>query len=67
MVQENIERYCENHGISISEFERKCKLGNGLVRKWRSGVASPTLKTLAKIEKATGVSAMTWMKKGGIK
>lgn len=65
-VLTNVETYCKKHGTNIKQFEKKCGLGNGTVRGWRLG-QMPTLRTLAKIERSTGISASTWLKKDGIR
>lgn len=62
---DNIMIYCEENGITVKEFERKCKLSNSLVSKWRSGVAKPSLATLYKIVSATGVDLNAWLVEGG--
>ena len=62
MVYENIVRYCEEHGISIAAFERMCGLGNAVVAAWKDE-HGPTLSSLLKIEKATGISISEWVRK----
>lgn len=62
MIIENILNYCEGERLSIKQFEEKCNLANGLVGKWKSGVAVPSMPTLNKIVKATGVGFDYWLK-----
>lgn len=50
--------YCEHEQISLSEFERRCGLGHGTVRKYKEG-HSPTIKTLQTISAKTGISMLT--------
>lgn len=58
----NIEKYCQKHGISISAFEKKCNIGNGVVGSWRDGNYEPSLKTINKISLATGIPVSEWVK-----
>lgn len=63
----NIEAYCRREGITEAEFERKCGLAKGSVCKWRNGtIGSPNLKSVAKIQTATGISQQRWMRERGI-
>lgn len=66
VVVENIERFCGDQGISVKEFERRCKLANNAVGKWRKGIASPSVRTLQKISEATMVPVENWIKENGI-
>lgn len=64
---ENILTYCGNKGITEADFERSCGLSKGMVSKWKKGVRGlPSLTTLMKIQKATGISYTKWIKKGGV-
>lgn len=62
----NIDSYCASEGITTQEFERKCNLAHGLVRKWRIGLQSPTLRTMNKIIEATGISYELWNRECGV-
>lgn len=62
MVYDNVIKYCEQNGISISAFEQKCGLSNGLVGKWRENNFQPSIETLQKIVSATGVPINDWLK-----
>lgn len=64
-IVDNILRYCEENQITVKEFERKCNLANSQVSKWRSGFAKPSLLTLDRIVRATGVELNEWLKDGG--
>ena len=66
IVVENIEKFCKNEGISVKEFERRCKLGNSTVGKWRRGLSSPSVSTLMRISEATDVPTENWIKENGI-
>lgn len=57
----NVKRYCEKHKISVLLFEQMCGLGNGTVGKWKSG-RLPSISTLQKMEIATGVPMIEWLK-----
>ena len=50
----NIQRICDEKGVSIAELERESGLGNGVVRKW--GKASPNLRTVIAVAQYLGVS-----------
>ena len=60
----NIDRYCNLNGITVKAFERKCKLSNSIVHKWRLGLATPSLKTLNRIAEFTGIATEEWLKGG---
>lgn len=60
MVYEKIVKYCEEHNMSIMAFEQLCGLANGVVRKW-NGELNPSLASLSKIVKATGVPITDWL------
>lgn len=61
-IYRNIEKYCQKHEISISAFEKKCNIGNGVVGSWRDGNYEPSLKTISKISSATGIPVSEWVK-----
>ena len=61
MIYNKIINYCNENGLSISAFEKKCGLANGTVGKWKDG-GNPSLETLQKIVSATGISIEKWMK-----
>lgn len=56
----NIFRYCNSNGISICEFEKKCGLSNGIVKKWLPK-GNPSISTLMKIASATGIPIEKWI------
>lgn len=60
MVFDRVVEYCQNAGMSISSFEKLCGIGNGAVGRWKSGV-SPSIATLSKMEKATGIPIQVWI------
>ena len=61
MISEKVENYCQAAGITVSRFEKICGLGNGSVGKWKKHRFSPSLTTIFKIEKATGIPAYMWI------
>ena len=61
MIYEKVTEYCKKNKITICEFERRCEIGNGTVSKWREDKSSPSVKTLSKIVRATGVELMEWL------
>lgn len=65
-IVNNIERYCIRENITIKEFERKCKIANSLVHKWRLGLQTPSLRTINKIIEATGIPFEQWNKENGV-
>lgn len=60
MIFDRVMAYCRKYGLSIAAFERKCNIGNGAVARWR--YKQPTLESLYKIEKATGIPVSEWIK-----
>jgi transcriptional regulator with XRE-family HTH domain len=61
LIVGRIDAYCAREGISIKEFERRCKLSNSIVHKWRVGITSPSLKTISRICEATGTDIGAWI------
>lgn len=61
MIYQRILKYCKDNNLSISAFEKKCNIGNGTISAWKDG-SLPSLKTLEKIEKATGITAAELIK-----
>ena len=61
MDYEKLEKYCKEHHLSVSEFERLCEIGNGTIGKWLKGKAEPSFKSLFKMEKYTGIRISEWI------
>ncbi len=55
MVYKKIIQYCKKNKITVTELEKKCGLGNGVIGKWKAG-SEPSLSSLKKIEKVTGIA-----------
>ena len=57
--------YCHDNDLSISAFEKKCGIGNGVVGRWNPERenSKPNLSTLTKIALATGIDIPTWLEK----
>lgn len=55
MVLENIEKYCTEHKMSISAFEKMCGLSNGTIGNWKRHENNPSLTAIKKISKATKI------------
>lgn len=62
ILLENINKFCAKEGISTKEFERRCKLANSSVGKWKRGIATPSFRTLEKISKATNIPIEEWLR-----
>lgn len=61
MVYNNVICYCKEKSISISAFEKKCGLPNGLVGKWKEKGYEPSISTLQKISAATKIPIKKWL------
>lgn len=61
MIYERIADYCKKEKITVCEFEKRCQIGNGTVRKWREGLTAPSFRTLFKIEVKTGIPVSKWI------
>ena len=48
-----INKWCSENNVSISQLEKKCNFGNATIRSWKE--SSPTLSSLAKVSKVTGI------------
>jgi hypothetical protein len=46
-----IDKFCTTHSMSLSGFGRGATGDGSLVLDWKAGNRSPTLKTVAKVEK----------------
>lgn len=60
MIYNKVKAYCKENNTSIRALEQKCGIGNGTIRLWQS--SSPSLSTLLKLEKGTGVPVSEWIK-----
>ena len=61
MIYNKVVEYCHNAGITIASFEKLCGIGNGAVGRWKGGRVSPSIATLSKMEKATGIPIQVWI------
>lgn len=61
MISDKVDNYCKTAGITISRFEKMCGIGNGSVGKWRKKKCSPSISTLLKIQKSTGIPIHMWL------
>ena len=61
MIYEKVLSYCEKEGMSIAAFEKKCAIGNGVVRAWKDNNSHPSVSTLQKMEKCTGIPIAKWL------
>lgn len=61
MIFEKVKAYCERNDLSISSFGKKCSIGNGTVSRWENDDSRPSLMTLEKIEKGTGIPISEWL------
>lgn len=50
--------YCRENNISVTDFEKKCNLGNGTIGKWKDGKNNPKVATLIKISDETKIPLM---------
>lgn len=57
MIYEYLTEYCDKKKITISELERRSKLGRGSIPKWKNN--EPSLTSLKKVSVATGISIST--------
>ncbi len=53
---DKIDEYCVQHKISQTKFEKEAGLSKGLISKWRSGAATPRMKTLEKAADHIGIT-----------
>ena len=60
MFYKKVMEYCASNSLTVSAFEQKCGLPNGLVSKWKNG-GYPSIQTLKKISEATEISVETWI------
>lgn len=64
---ENVKAYCDSNGMTVAAFERKCDIANAVVNGIKSGRnKNPSIKTLQRIEEATGIGMSAWLKEGGV-
>ena len=55
MIFQKVKDYCRKNNLSISAF------GNGTVGRWENDNSKPSLQTLEKMERATGVPIIEWV------
>lgn len=60
-IVEKIDAYCEQEGITIKEFERRCNLANAVVHKWRAGLNQPSFSAVNRICRATETDIGAWI------
>ena len=53
LLVKRIEEWCRDNNTSIFALEKKCGIGNATIRGWRE--FTPTLGSLMKISRATGI------------
>lgn len=64
---DNISMYCRENAITDAEFERRCGLTKAMVEKWKHGKnKTPSVASLLKIEKGTGIPSSEWLRQGGV-
>lgn len=63
MVYRNVLEYCRKNNLTIRGFEKMCGIGNGVVAEWgkEDNPSNPSLPTLEKIFKATGIPIEKWL------
>lgn len=60
MIYNNVKELCEKQGISISELEKRAKLGNGTIGGWRK--SSPKIANIQSVAKVLGVKVEKLLK-----
>jgi len=60
MFYQKVMEYCKENNLTVVAFERKCGLSNGTVGGWKTN-GNPSLNTVIKIVKATGVPIEKWV------
>ena len=59
MIYSKVIQYCSDNNLSLSAFEKLCEIGNGTISRWNPDLdepSKPSLDTLEKISKHTGIS-----------
>lgn len=67
MNYEKVMEYCRENKISISAFEKLCGIGNGTVGRWnpeRENYSKPSIDTLLKMSKVTGIPMQEFISGG---
>lgn len=60
MIYDNIKNIAEKKGMSIAEIEKKAKIGNGTIGRWRESF--PNVDSIVKVAKVLNVSVNTLIK-----
>lgn len=60
MIYNNVKELCKKQGISISELEKRAKLGNGTIGGWRK--SSPKIANIQAVAKVLGVKVEKLLK-----
>lgn len=53
MLYDKIVEYCQENGVSLFAFEKKCGLGNGTIKGWMN--SNPRIDSLKKVAEKMGV------------
>jgi len=62
LIYENVCRLAEKRGLTIQQLEKKAKIGNGVVCKWKT--YTPRVKTLKAVADVLGVTVNTLLREG---
>lgn len=62
MIVENIKVLCARNNTSFAEVERRCGLGNGVIRRWDE--SSPRLESIKRVADYFGVTVDELTKEG---
>ena len=60
MIYDNIKAIADKKGLTIAEIEKKAKIGNGIIGKWRE--SKPNVDSLVKVAQVLNVSVNTLIK-----
>ena len=61
VIYNKVINYCKENNLSVTAFEQKCGLPNGIVGKWNIHGFVPKIETVKKIVSATGIPIEKWI------
>lgn len=54
LILDNVKKFCDKKGMSISAVEKQAELSNGTIRKWN--ISNPRIGNLLAVAKVLGVT-----------
>lgn len=60
-IYDRVMQYCKEEDIPVSKLEKICGIGNGTIAKWGKFGVVPSIASLVKLSKKTGMPLIYWV------